>query len=57
MTMPADVRARFNNDPALFVDFCSDEANLDEMRKLGLAVPASQQGDPEGGTAGPGDAA
>ena len=23
--MPADVRARFNNDPGAFVDFCSDE--------------------------------
>lgn len=39
MAMPADVRSRFNNDPHMFVDFCSDEANLDEMRKLGLAVP------------------
>lgn len=38
--MPADVRSRFENDPAKFVDFCSDEKNLDEMRKLGLAVPA-----------------
>lgn len=39
MTMPADVRMRFGNNPAEFVKFCSDEANLDEMRKLGLAVP------------------
>ena len=28
------------NDPQAFVEFCSDEANLDEMRKLGLAIPA-----------------
>lgn len=46
-SLPADVRSRFANNPALFVDFCSDPANLDEMRKLGLAVaqpvPASQQ--------------
>jgi len=37
--MPADLRFRFNNDPGAFVDFCSDRENLDEMRKLGLAVP------------------
>lgn len=38
--MPADVRSRFDNNPAKFVAFCSDSANLEEMRKLGLAVPA-----------------
>lgn len=37
--MPADVRLRFNNDPAAFVDFCSNEANADEMRKLNLFSP------------------
>lgn len=57
MTMPADVRARFKNDPALFVDFCSDEANIEEMRKLGLAVPASSGGTPKGGDEVPGDGA
>lgn len=41
--MPANVRERFSNDPALFVDFCLQEkdgklANIEEMRKLGLAV-------------------
>jgi phage internal scaffolding protein len=40
--MPAEVRERFNNDPARFVRFCSDDNNLDEMRKLGLAVPAPE---------------
>lgn len=38
--MPAHVRDRFQNDPQLFVEFCEDSRNLDEMRKLGLAVPA-----------------
>lgn len=43
--MPADVRKRFGNDPADFVDFTTARdstgklVNLDEMRKLGLAVP------------------
>lgn len=39
--MPADVRARFQNDPGRFVDFCSDRKNLDEARRLGL-VPAAE---------------
>lgn len=39
MQMPADVRARFGNDPARFVDFASDAKNYDEAVKLGLALP------------------
>lgn len=34
--MPADVRSRFHNDPAQFVDFCSNQANRQEAEKLGL---------------------
>lgn len=34
--MPAHVRARFQNNPALFVDFCSDEKNYEEASSLGL---------------------
>lgn len=40
MELPAPVRERFRNDPALFVDFCLDPSNLEEARKLGLAKPA-----------------
>ena len=36
LQLPAKVRAKFDNDPALFVDFASDEANKDEMKALGL---------------------
>lgn len=39
LKMPSEVRDRFHNDPQLFVEFCNDARNLDEMRKLGLAVP------------------
>lgn len=39
--MPAEVRARFNNDPAQFVEFCSKEENKDEAVKLGLVDPAA----------------
>lgn len=36
--LPAAVRVRFDNDPAEFVAFCSDPANLPEMKKMGLAI-------------------
>lgn len=38
--LPASVRARFSNDPGAFVEFCMNSDNLEEMRKMGLAVPA-----------------
>lgn len=34
--MPAHIRARFHNDPAEFVDFCSNEENRQEAIKMGL---------------------
>lgn len=39
LDMPADVRKRFNHDAGAFVEFASNPANLEEMRKLGLADP------------------
>jgi len=36
LALPAKVRAKFDNDPALFVEFASDEANKDELKALGL---------------------
>lgn len=49
--MPADVRARFLNDPQVFVEFCTETkdgvlVNLEEMRKLGLAVPKAADSPP-----------
>lgn len=35
--LPAAVRSRFGNDPATFLEFCSHEKNLPELRRLGLA--------------------
>jgi hypothetical protein len=35
-TLPADVRARFKNDPALLISFVSDPANASEAIALGL---------------------
>lgn len=42
MRMPAEVRARFQNDPQRFVEFCSDEKNGEEMLKMGLRTPAPE---------------
>ncbi|AXH76130.1 MAG: internal scaffolding protein [Microviridae sp.] len=39
--MPAEVRARFENDPAKFVDFCSDDGNRAEAERLGLVPVAT----------------
>lgn len=39
MGLPAKLRDRFGNDPAEFLAFCADPANLEEMRELGLANP------------------
>jgi len=36
LELPAKIRAKFDNDPALFVEFASDEANKDEMKAMGL---------------------
>lgn len=41
--LPADIRYRFHNDPGAFVEFCSNVDNLEEMRKMGLAVQLNPQ--------------
>jgi len=46
LAMPADVRARFGNDPHAFVQFASDPENLAEARKLGLALPEVKEETP-----------
>lgn len=44
MQLPADVRSRFNNDAAAFVDFCMKEENRAEAEKLGLVAPRVNEG-------------
>jgi len=36
LRIPADLRARFNNDPQSFMAFIEDESNREEARRLGL---------------------
>lgn len=38
LNLPSDVRKRFDNDPAAFLNFVSDPRNREEMYSLGLAV-------------------
>jgi len=38
MQLPAAVRTRFDNDPALFLDFVDDPKNVDELVQMGLAT-------------------
>ena len=38
MSLPSTLRDRFDNDPAKFLGFVSDDANRDEAVKLGLVV-------------------
>lgn len=40
--LPSHIRSRFANDPAQFLDFVHDEANADEMRKMGLLGPKEE---------------
>lgn len=51
-SLPGNIRKRFGNDPEEFLQFVNDEANIDEMRSLGLlpAVepqPVTPAADPE----------
>lgn len=39
-SLPAKVRARFDNDPGRFVEFCLDDNNRAEAIDLGLVPPA-----------------
>jgi len=36
LELPADLRARFDNDPQQFINFVEDPANTDELVKLGF---------------------
>lgn len=53
-SLTAETRAQFDNDPAVFLDFASDPANLDLLKEMGLVEPSGApeapqeaKGDPE----------
>lgn len=39
--LPSAIRGKFDNDPRKYVNFMSDEANRDEIRKMGLFSEAA----------------
>jgi len=41
--LDANVRSRFGNDPANFLEFVNDKSNLEEMVKMGLAEKRTQK--------------
>lgn len=47
MTIPADIRKKFNNHPGEFLDFTQDPANEAAMREMGLLPPAETMPAPE----------
>lgn len=40
--VPAEIRKRFDNDPAKFVEFVQNPDNIEELEKLGLAIPRTK---------------
>lgn len=46
MDMPANVRARFDNDPQKFLEFVADDKNRDEAVRLGLVPAPVKPADP-----------
>lgn len=55
MALPAEARARFGNDPGRFVAYVDDaleSGNLEELRKMGLAVPKESRDGGADGKAG-----
>ena len=53
MELPSKVRARFDNDPAAFLDFVTDPANLEEVQEMGLAPVVSKHPDVVAGNVPP----
>lgn len=41
--IPAHIRREFDNDPAKFVDFASDDKNIEKLREWKLATPKETQ--------------
>jgi hypothetical protein len=39
MQLPASTRAQFDNDPQLFLNFCTSPGNHDQLKALGLTIP------------------
>lgn len=45
--LPAQVRKRFGNDPAIFLDFVADPQNQAELEEMGLIQPENVEPEPK----------
>lgn len=52
MSLPAEIREQFQNDPAKFVDYATNEANIDQLREWGLATPKQKEATAQSGAEG-----
>lgn len=43
MSLPATIRDQFNNRAANFIEFATDEKNVDKLREMGLAHPKAPE--------------
>lgn len=48
LRIPAEIRARFENDPGKFIEFASNPENADELVKLKLRDPPPRNDPPPG---------
>lgn len=55
MTLPSQVRSRFDNDPGRFLEFMADPNNQDEIIKLGLAKDTRPPSTPQPPSSSTGD--
>ncbi len=46
-TIPAKIRARFNNDPATFLEYAQNPENMGELVKMGLARTTPAVAEPQ----------
>ena len=55
MSIPSDIRRKFNNDPAEFLEFVNNPENIEKMYDMGLAKrPSSTNPDPQKSPSGEG---
>lgn len=46
LNVPSNIRAQFGNDAGAFIDFATNEKNIQQMRDWGLAKPAVAEPQP-----------
>lgn len=47
MSLPAQIRAQFENNPGAFFEFVSDDENLPAMKEMGLIPPGPPEKEPD----------